>query len=306
MKRILLLIGCALAATSFGQEQLENPGFEGPWEDVIGTEDEPEEWSSLKTADALGIVAPVVIFKSDDAHSGDYSVRFLNVDAFDVVANGIMTNGQVHADFDPELGNVFTNTSSDDFNTPFTARPDSLVAWIKYDPEDGDRGRIEVLLHDDSAPGVLPETGSTDHWVGHARFDIEGDYDEWTRISTPFTYYTESAPDYVLVVVSSGDSTIAIEGSEMWIDDIELIYDNSSIETLNELEHQVFSNESGLTVNLADYTDAKIALYGLDGKLVYEAGLNSAISQHNIPATGTFVYRILKDDQIATGKIIIN
>ncbi|NOQ75584.1 MAG: hypothetical protein GQ574_26475 [Crocinitomix sp.] len=307
MKRLILLIGCTLTATCFGQAQLENPGFEGPWEDVIGTEDEPEDWSSLKTADALGVLAPIVIFQSEDAHTGDYCVRLLNVNSFDVIANGIMTNGQVHADFDPDLGNVYTNEGDADFNTVFNDRPDSLVAWVIYSPLEGDRGKIEVLLHDDSAPGILPETGSNAHWVGKARIDIDESYSEWTRVAAPFVYYNETNPDYVLTVVTSGDSTIAAEGSEMWVDDLELIYgDDASIETENVLEHQVFATSTGFTVNVADYSNAKIELYGLDGKVVYEAVLNSANSQHNIPAIGTFVYRIIKAEQIATGKVVLD
>ncbi len=309
MRILLLLIGCAVTATSFGQAQLENPGFEGPWEDVIGTEDEPKDWSSLKTADALGVVAPVVLFKSEEAHSGDYSVHLVNADAFGVIANGIMTNGQVHADFDPELGNVFTNDSDAEFNTEFTDRPDSLVAWVKYAPEGGDRGKIEVLLHDNSATGILPETGSTDHWVGKARIDIEESYTEWTRVSAPFEYYNESNPNYVLTVVSSGDSTIAVDGSEMWVDDLELIYeapDDASIETTVELNHQVIATANGLNVKLEDFSAAKIMVYGLDGKIVYESAINSSNTQHNIPVSGTYIYRIIKDEQIATGKVVID
>lgn len=310
MKRILLVIGCtALAATSFGQAQLENPGFEEAWEDVSGSEDEPAEWSSIKTADALAELAPIVLFESDDAHTGDYCVRLVNGDAFGIVANGIMTNGRVHADFDPENGNVFTHETDSKWNTPFTDRPDSLVAWVKYAPLEGDRAKIEVLLHDDSAPGILPESGSTDHWVGKARIDIDETYTEWTRVSAAFVYYNETTPDYVLTVISAGDSTEAILGSEMYVDDLELIYpapDDASIETENELTHQVYPTDNGLTVNVSDYVNAQMTLYGLDGKVIYETRLNNESTYHQIPANGTFIYRIIKDDQIATGKVVLD
>ena len=309
MKKILLLIGCAITVTSFSQAQLENPGFEGTWEDVSGAEDEPIEWSSIKTGDALAEFAPVVLFKSEDAHSGDFCVRLKNKDAFGVVANGIMTNGRIHADFDPENGNVFTDAAETKWNTAFTDRPDSLVAWVKYSPEGGDRGKIEVLLHDDSAPGIIPEAGATDHWVGKARIDIEEEYTDWTRVSAPFIYYNESTPDFVLSVISSGDSTIAVDGSELFVDDVQLIYpapDDASIESDNKLDHQLFSSENGLTVNVTDYTDARIILYGLDGKIIYEARLNNSTTQHNISTAGTFIYQIIRNDAIATGKVVID
>lgn len=229
MKRILLLFLLPLSTLIYGQTQIENGGFEGVWEDVSGSEDEPEEWSSLKTADALAALAPIVVFKSTDAHTGTYSVRLKNTTSFGVVANGIMTNGRVHADFDPELGNVFTHETEPDWNLAFNDRPDSLVAWVMYSPEGSDRGKIEVLLHNDSDDGILPETGATDHWVGKARYDVEGTITDWQRVSVPFTYYTSGLPDFALVVVSSGDSTIAVDGSEMWIDDIELIYNPNTV-----------------------------------------------------------------------------
>lgn len=224
MKKIVLLFSCLYAVYVVGQTQLENPGFEGVWEDVSGTEDEPIQWSSLKTADALAALAPIVLFKSVDAHTGSYSIRLANTIAFGVVANGIVSNGRIHADFDPTLGYVFTDASNENWRTTFTDRPDSLVGWFKFDPVDGDRGKVEVLLHDNTATGKLPEAGATDHWVGKAIYDVEGEVTEWTRFSVPFTYFNDNSPNYVLAVITSGDTTAAVDGSQMWIDDLEMIY----------------------------------------------------------------------------------
>ena len=41
-----------------------------------------------------------------DGHSGNYSLELINVSTFGVVANGTVTNGQVHADFDPNNGEI--------------------------------------------------------------------------------------------------------------------------------------------------------------------------------------------------------
>lgn len=302
MKKLLLLPFIALSPLVFGQSQPENAGFEGAWEDVPGAEDEPEQWSSLKTADALGGVAPVVMFQSDDAHTGSKSVRLKNVESFGVVANGIMTNGIVHADFDPENGYVYTDESNADWNTAFTGRPDSVVAWIKYDPTPGDRGKIEVLLHKAGTVGKLPETGATDHWVGKARFDVETAHADWTRISAPFTYFSADNPDYILFVITSGDSTIALVDSEMIVDDIELIYSDASIDQ-EKLDLQVYANATGLTVKTTDYQEAKFSVLTLDGKLVYETALTSELSQHDLNLNGIYIYQIQKEDQILTGKI---
>lgn len=302
MKKLLLLPFIALSPLAFGQSQPENPGFEGAWEDVAGTEDEPEQWSSLKTADALGALAPIVMFESDDAHTGSKSVRLKNVESFDVVANGIMTNGIVHADFDPENGYVYTDESNADWNTPFTGRPDSVVAWIKYAPTPGDRGKVEVLLHKAGTLGKLPETGATDHWVGKARIDIETAHGDWTRVSAPFNYFSVDNPDYVLFVITSGDSTIALADSEMIVDDIELIYNDASVDQ-EKLDLKVYANATGLAVKTTAYQGATLSVLTLDGKVVYEAALNSELSQHALDLNGVFIYQIKKEDQILTGKV---
>jgi hypothetical protein len=228
MKKYLLILGLACGSVVFGQTQIENGGFEGAWEDVSGTEDEPTQWSSLKSADALAALAPIVMFKSTDAHSGAFSVRLKNVTSFGVVANGIMTNGRIHADLDPELGNVFSDVTNPIWNLEMSDRPDSLVGWFKYAPSGSDRGKFEVLLHDNSAPGIVPEPGSTDHWVGKARYDVNA-APTWTRFSVPFNYYNDNSPNYALIVVTSGDSTIAVDGSEMWIDDLAFVYNPNTV-----------------------------------------------------------------------------
>ena len=109
MKTISLFTVILFSAFVSAQTQFENAGFESAWEDVSGSEDEPSQWSSIKTADALAALAPIVLFKSVDAHTGSYSIRMANTVAFGVVANGIVTNGRIHADFDPALGYVFTD-----------------------------------------------------------------------------------------------------------------------------------------------------------------------------------------------------
>lgn len=221
------------AAAGFSQTQFENPGFEGTWQtggDIAGSEPEPIEWSSLKSADALTGFAPIVAFQeTNNPHSGTYCVRLKVVNSFGVNANGLLTNGRVHADFNPDNGYVYTVDTDAKWNTPFTDTPDSLVFWVKHAPLSGDKSKVEVLLHDMSDDAELPHDGNTSNWVGKARVDITGTLGSWTRMSAPFVYYAggPAVPTHILAVISAGDSTIAVENTEMWIDDLELIYNPS-------------------------------------------------------------------------------
>jgi hypothetical protein len=291
--------------TGFSQTQIENPGFELVWEDVSGAEDEPLEWSSLKSADALTAFAPVVAFQeSSGPHSGSYCIRLKVVNTLGVSANGLLTNGRVHADTDPEQGYVYTDAGSSPWNYAFTDRPDSLVFWVKHSPVGGDKSKVEILLHDDSGDGELPHDGSTANWVGKARANITGALSAWTRISVPFVYYNTNTPDYLLAVISAGDSTMAVEDTEMWIDDLQLIYNPASISVESTEQTRIFNNGNEIVLSLEQSGDnTTFSLYGLDGKLVYRAGVVENTTFHRPDLHGIYVYQVLTGDEVITGKI---
>ena len=293
MKRIVLLyfISALLSTVATAQTQLENPGFEGPWQDVLGAEDEPTDWSSLKTSDntTLANFAPVVVFKETvSPHSGTYCVRLVNGPVtFGIVPNGIMTNGRVHADVVAANGYVNTVTSDAQWNTTFTDRPDSLVGWFKYVPQGADKGKIEILLHDDSGVGKLPEAvAPASNWVGKARYDVVSNTTTWTRYSVPFHYFNTNSPDYVLVVITSGDSTMAVSGSIMHMDDIELIYNDNIVNVTPSATQNIDMGVNGtmLTVNA---TPNAAVVTPVTQEWKYSTTSGSGYVSFGTPETGT-------------------
>lgn len=263
MKKLVLFALIAGATLGlYGQTQLDNSGFE-TWENVSAPEEEPTNWSSLKTADALAWAAPVVCAQAGSAHSGSYCVHLTNVSSWGVVANGLLTNGRVHADFDPELGYVFTEPTDAQWYQTFSDRPDSLVGWFKYAPQGSDKGKVEILLHDNTAQGILPETGSITHWVAKARYDIATTTSTWTRFSVPFNYFNGNTPDYILAVCSSGDSTVAVDGSELWLDDLELIYNPNVVSIDPPTTQNIDIGVNGTTLTVTETPNAgSIAVTG--------------------------------------------
>ncbi|MBK6527582.1 MAG: PCMD domain-containing protein [Crocinitomicaceae bacterium] len=231
MKKLLLVSFLSLlsAISSVAQTQLENPGFED-WQNASAPEAEPTQYSSLKTADLLAGSAPQVVWgETTIVHSGDSSAKIV-VAPFNWLVglspNGTLTNGRVHAELTASNGYVFTDVANPQWNTPCTDRPDSIAGWINYAPSGGDQGKVEVILHDDSQLGKLPATSyPMPHWVGRARYDITSSTSSsWVRFSVPFNYYNNTSPDYILMVITSGDSLIAVSGSTLYVDDFELIY----------------------------------------------------------------------------------
>ena len=267
MMKSLHIIFALLIINGTLSQQLENSGFE-QWENVGTGEEEPLSWSSTKTSDnsSLNGLAPQVISRSTDAHTGTYAAKLVNknVPFVNIVANGILTNGIIHTTTNPQDSYVYTDVNSSDHSQPFTSYPDSIVGWYKYAPQGNDVGNIQVLLH--GSYGQLPVDASTSI-IALAEFDFSAN-SNWTRFSTPFIYYpTINNPSYILCNISAGDSTQAVANSELKIDDLELIYNTTKIpdQSTNSInvtylnDHLQFSN----IVNEINY-----AIYNLQGQLM--------------------------------------
>ena len=267
MMKSLHIIFALLIINGTLSQQLENSGFE-QWENVGTGEEEPLSWSSTKTSDnsSLNGLAPQVISRSTDAHTGSYAAKLVNTNVpfVNIVANGILTNGIIHTTTNPQDSYVYTDVNSSDHSQPFTSYPDSIVGWYKYAPQGNDVGNIQVLLH--GSYGQLPVDASTSI-IALAEFDFSAN-SNWTRFSTPFIYYpTINNPAYILCNISAGDSTQAVANSELKIDDLELIYNATKIpdESTNSInitylnDHLQFSN----VVNEINY-----AIYNLQGQLM--------------------------------------
>lgn len=312
MKRNLLSIALiGLVASSVAQQQFENAGFEN-WENLGAPTEEPNDWSSIKTSDvsSLNSLAPQVVSRSTDAHSGSYSLLVENKSAgFGIVANGIVSNGRIHADLDPELGYVFTDGADGQWNTSFASRPDSLVGWYKYNPSGADQGKVDVILHTTSGfdfPG--DENGVKQ--VGRARFDIPNTtISTWKRFAVPFHYNSSDAPEYILAVLTSGDSTQAVNGSKAWFDDLELIYNVASVEDLSAEEMKVSTDENRLKLWALNgwNQEVRIELYDLQGRVVSNTIWNAGNDlEWNLPEiNGIHLLKYYVEDRVLIKKVFI-
>jgi len=250
MTRNLLILALLflIVYSATAQTQLENPGFE-LWEPIEnGDIPEPIDWSSARSAepDALAEWAPAVWDQSEDANSGDYSVYLVNQPIFTVVAPGIITNGRIHADLNPELGYIYTDTTDARWNTPLTQRPDSIVGWYKANPQEGDSPTVNVLLH--KGYGAFPQDDNS-NWVAMASADLSTtEVSTWTRFSVPFAYFSEENPEYILAILTSGNGELSLADSEAWFDDLELIYNTTSLPELTDNQFSVTYSDEFLNV----------------------------------------------------------
>jgi hypothetical protein len=249
--RIFIFIIIVIPVSFYGQE-IENPGFE-TWEDIGMELIEPVEWSTIKTSDNSWISdqAPLTYERSNDAHSGTYSLKLYNVWVFgNLVATGAITNGRFHADFNLDSSYSFTQQDTSKWHTAFTGRPDSLTGWFKFFPRLNDAAQFKVILHVDDCK--LPENGTFPNWVGMAVYMTDNGvtYENWTRFAVPFTYFNDNIPEYELIVINSGDSITAIDSSYLLVDDLHVVYKPAGISEPDIPEPFLFVTDDRLVINL--------------------------------------------------------
>lgn len=311
MKFSILISSLSLliSIAASGQD-IENGGFE-LWEDAGTVIDEPVNWSSIKTSDAGSFVnnaAPVVWGQSEDAHSGNYSVKLFNVASFGIIATGTVTNGRVHADFDPSVSYIYTNLEDEGWNTPFTGRPDSVIVWAKYSPAGSDTAQVKVLLHKND--GTLPpHPDNQGNRIGYAQINISGSVDTWTRFAAKFNYSSLDDPEYILLVLTSGAGTLAVEGSTVLFDDIQLVGQASGINDPAIASAKLYAANGFIYLeNLPERFSkgSTIEVFDLSGALIMSNQLDSHQTKikTSVPQ-GLYVIKISSPEGLLSQKLFI-
>ncbi len=314
MKKNLSLLAFIFTLTIsyavFGQQQIENPGFED-WEEFGFGPDtlEPVNWNSLKSSDGgefINSVIPVTLERSTDAHSGAYSVKLRNDTLLIFVVPGTMTNGRVHATLPPSDAYVYTIDSLSEFNTPFTDKPDSLSAWIKFFPQENDIAHVTAILHSDTAK--IADSTQT-NWIAFASIDVPVQVDEWTQFIVPFQYLNNNTPEYILFAIYAGDAANAKAFSVMYLDDIELIYHETGIQPKREDVLKLGVAGNNLTVYLPEKyygQSVQLEITDLSGRKIIGQNFIAQLSNTfalNLP-DGMYVCRVKGTNLSLEGKFI--
>lgn len=302
MKTLTFTLSLVLFAY-FGhtQQQIENGGFEN-WENQGTAEEEPVNWSSLKTADALASTAPSVL-SPDTGRGGGTCAKLEVKEVFGIKANGIMTNGRVHADFNPENGYVFTDPNDPQWNTTCSDRPDSIVGWYKYEPQNGDKGKIEVILH--VGQGSLPFNGTENNMIGRAKFEFTAQQTAWKRFAKEFTYVDQQAPEYILTTVASGDSTISQTGSTLWLDDVSLVYNTSDIQKEEQEITSINASEGYLFFSSpVDLAHQSYTIHSISGALIQQGTCKEKVLVNAEP--GIYLITVKNKGNTFTKKVYIH
>ena len=216
--------------------QLPNSDMEA-WTNELG---EPDRWHGFKSADGsyASISANLVkLEQSEDVRSGatGYSAVMTAYSVFGTVANGTMTNGQLHAgsmsatstDNHAEMDKAKGTT---EYYMPLYAKPDKFNVWLKYT-----QGTANA--NNQAAVSVKTFDGTyyqepVDKEYTNLSGSIVGGYipvGDWTQYSFPFDYDSyaanNAASEAIFVTFSTnGNPGQGSGGDKLYVDDIQLVY----------------------------------------------------------------------------------
>lgn len=216
---------------------------------------------------------------------GKQSVKLTSgmVDAiiFKQPANGTLTTGRLFAGFatanDPKNNSTSDPSSTEKdgagnpFYAPLTARPDSIVAWVKFKQgtfsEENQKFRyatISAIIHNNTKYQD-PEDKTYKNVVAKAKNDkIESNGFKWQRISIPFDYESYKAnnvePHNILITFSTNAepgvaSTDADNPDVMFIDDVELVYNDNYTDNLVISSDGTAAPAQQATITVTKYLD---------------------------------------------------
>jgi hypothetical protein len=310
-KQILLATSLLLIVPFCMGQQVQNGSFE-EWEQIPSINlEEPVNWSSIKTSDGGSIInnaAPKVWDKSTDARTGLYSVELTNKSAFNIVATGTISNGRYHAEFNPQAGYAFTDPNDPQWNTPITAKPDSLTGWYKQTPSGEDFSTVRVLVHKGYAK--IPDS-TFSNWIGIGNMDMPtGVVGEWTRFSIPIDYLNNDTPEYVLIILTAGNGTNAVAGSVAWFDDIELVYNDLGIQDeMLASEYHVFIRNSTLYIQnipLHILQSSDIEIRDISGRSVWKGKTQTyEIPLGKVLNPGIYIFRMHLSGESYSRKVYV-
>ena len=255
MRKTIALLTAAvlLCGAAQAQTQISNGDFETWTFDGVNL---PNYFNSFQTADGTWSGTAYSssnrqVQRSSDTRpgsTGSFSCSIWSRKVWGVNAQGNLTTGRVHADgMSATSEKNFNYSDRDGYNTlngfknpcamPFTGKPDSLVAWVKFAPDGTDTAnpyaKVTATIHSDYdyVDGATESATSDSKYVVAKAINqkITKTNGQWKRLSIPFEYTNNGAqPKYILLTATT--NALAGKGGtndHMYLDDITLVYNQS-------------------------------------------------------------------------------
>jgi Putative carbohydrate metabolism domain/Secretion system C-terminal sorting domain len=323
MKKIFTLLSVAFTSSLFAQTTIQNGNFE-LWENIGSATEEPTYFNSNRTGTDWATSGPQTCYRDASTfHGGSYSVRMETKTFIFAVVNGSVATGIINAPTttksDGYIGTIKNTDLSDIRRMSFVGRPDSLIGWYKYTQGGAaELGKIKAILHKgnyyDPEAATAYHPDSTVNKIGQAQFlTPTANVSSWTRFSVPFTYVSGSNPAYIMInTTSSYDQNTSTAGSKLWIDDLSVVYNTTSISEniFNQNNANVYAFDKTIYVDFlnANQKQTTLSIYDLTGKLVGQKLLSNS-SQNAMSVSelnsGLYMYQLIGTEIQKSGKLFI-
>lgn len=294
IKNLLVVFLFLCCFTVKAQVPLPNPSFEN-WSVTSGnTKDLPESWESVNSTVPgwqANLLSQTVFRETSNPHTGTYCAHTKTanppIPTYPKV-NGLIATG---------IPNSATNGI--DGGIPYTLRPDSFVGYYRATPVGADHATFEFCLRN---------AAGTDT-VGIARFDApNATIGSWTRFSAPIVYRNANTPVQATALLSSSNGLQAVTGSEMWVDDIELVFNPTGIVPVSATVNFAAINISNsyLNIQLNANLKANIQIVDMAGRIIYNEIITGAAPiDISCFSAGIYTYVLYCENEKQTGKISV-
>lgn len=261
----VFLLTVMMASAVCAQYQVPGSNFDNFEPDDIHSGNaqciQPQGWHASNVVQ-MGM-SMVVLFQDNNGHTGNCG-RLENVTVIGQTSPAWVSLGEPWAYLE-SLAKVNEATAGTDGGISWTHRPDTMALWIKrtnngsenayliyyawtgqsrgdsymgknkqctstthYDEESD----IRTTFNGNDCGTVVPATQIAEgHWINNTV------YNTWTEIKVPITYLSNTAPTKMNIIISGGNypnkrSSDVHEGSQLWFDDLRMIYSSKVHELL--------------------------------------------------------------------------
>src|SRR5690554_1215631 len=288
---VSIIFSCSSIFLS-AQQQLINGSFEDvvvPYDDTLHVH--PDSWYFGWDGSFCGIPLGEL---TNESNSGTRAVKLETESCNGVIlAERLLTYVTIPESFLPVIGH------------PLNAQPLQLSFYHKYSPVEGDTAFVSVLMF--NLPDTIPYMGQVMYYadtVGYTFAYITEASAEYSEMAIDLLYETIETPQYIQVVFTSNVNGVyqnvmydyAHAGTSLWIDDVELVYLNTSSENqLLSSAIQVFPNPVSNQFQIdapGNFQPHSIVVFDNVGKVVRTMNPQDRVHSMNNLASGIYFLHI--------------
>jgi hypothetical protein len=291
--KLIVTLNFLFVAYFFHAQQITNGNMES-WDNLGLSTEEPSNWNGFKSG-----TGGLVSFGSQQVEqstairsnaTGMYCARIWSKSTLGIVANGALTLGQINmgsTTASSALNYNYSKTSDTLFSEPISIVPDSIVFWAKYTAGSGQQARMHAIIHDSAQVHDPIDAASQPFVVARAELNYAPTAGNWARFSAPFAYEVQTGlmpiAKYILLTFATNKNPGGgAANDEVLLDDIELIYNASSINEVQSSVQLYYSSAYGLMSKDLS-SDIELSIYSISGQLVKKGSI-AQLSGKSLPS----------------------